>query len=76
MTSSRHRWGEPVRFEHKTERACQHCPIVKVTRHENERGRDIYWTEFFSGLDLISRDKTPPCDDRSAARITLATGPR
>jgi hypothetical protein len=56
----RHKWGEPLRFRLKTERQCEHCDIVKVTRHEpGERP----WVEFYRGLDRIITDnnRTPAC---------------
>jgi hypothetical protein len=66
MTSTRHRWGDKVRFEHKTEQQCARCEVVRVTRHEWERGREIFWTEFWRNLDRVddASGKTPPCDGR------------
>jgi hypothetical protein len=66
VSSARHRWpDEPNRFEHKTERECSRCGIVKVTRHEWECGRDVYWTEFWRDLERVDKDgETPPCDAR------------
>lgn len=58
----RHRWDEKQIFPHKTERQCLNCPIVKVSRHESEGGRDVYWTEFWSGLDRIEGEGTPACE--------------
>jgi hypothetical protein len=59
IRSKTHRWGEPIRFQHKTERCCTRpgCPIVKVTRHEN----GIAWVEYWSGLDRIGLER-PPCN--------------
>jgi len=59
---SRHRWGEPLRFERKTERECANCGLVKVTRHEFEGGQERHWTEFWRGLDRIECDGTPACE--------------
>jgi hypothetical protein len=68
MTSTRHRWDEPVRFERKTERECSRCGMVKVTRREWECGRDVYWTEFWRDLDRVDKEgETPPCDARLMA---------
>lgn len=54
---SRHRWGDPVRFEHKTERTCIHCGMRKVTRKEPPQ----FWTEFWRDLEKIETESTPPC---------------
>lgn len=53
----RHKWSAPIRFRFKTERACERCGIVKVTRHDG----DYPWIEFYCGLDRIISDHTPPC---------------
>lgn len=64
MTTPRHRWGEPVRFSHKSERTCIHCGMTKVTRHEGNR----HWLEFWKGLEKIGAESTPPCErERIAA---------
>jgi hypothetical protein len=56
--SLRHSWGEPVRFEYKTERSCVNgCGIVKVTRHEGGE----HWIEFWREGEKIATDKTPGC---------------
>jgi len=61
----RHRWGEKIAVTaNKTERECLHgCGIVKVSRHEFEGGRNIYWTEFWRGLDRIEGEGTPECTE-------------
>lgn len=59
---ARHRWGDKVTFPHKTERDCANCGLVKVTRRENEGGRDIYWTEFWRDGERIECDGTPVCE--------------
>lgn len=64
----RHRWGDrSVISPNKTERECLNgCGIVKVSRHESEGGRDIYWPEFWRGLDRIDHGgKTPACEPES-----------
>jgi hypothetical protein len=61
---TRHRWGDKVHFAHKSEQQCTRCETVKVTRHESEGGRDVYWTEFWRDLEKIEADGTPPCDAR------------
>lgn len=57
-----HRWGEPVRFLHKTERSCLRdgCEAVKVSRHEG----DEHWVEFWRDGERIDREdgRTPPCE--------------
>jgi hypothetical protein len=59
----RHRWGDKtVISAQKTERECQNCGLIKVSRHEVEGGRDVYWTEFWRGLDRIECDGTPVCE--------------
>ena len=63
MTNSqRHSWGDPARFQHKTERQCVKCGIVKVMRHEVDEYRLTHWTEFWRGLDEIKSDGTPVCE--------------
>jgi hypothetical protein len=64
-TSTRHSWGEPVRFQFKTERECERCGTIKVTRHEPGV---LPWQEFFRDLDRIPGDHTPKCDARNEAR--------
>lgn len=64
MTSVRHSWGEPARFERKSERECRRCGMVKVTRHEAEGPRDVHWTEFWRDCEQIPAQPTPPCDAR------------
>lgn len=60
--STRHKWGEPERFQFKTERQCARCELVRVTRHDDPQGRP--WQEFWRDLEQISGDHTPPCDAR------------
>jgi hypothetical protein len=38
--------------------------MVKVTRHEHEGGREVYWTEFWRDLDQVKSGATPLCDAR------------
>lgn len=59
MTQQRHSWSEPVRFIRKTERTCNHCGIVRVTRHEEE-----IWSEFWrDGVQLKTNGvRAPVCD--------------
>lgn len=64
QTSSRHRWGEAVRFAYKTERECVHCRIVKVTRHEP----GVWpWAEFWRDGVRMACTGTPQC---VGARVT------
>lgn len=63
MSTPRHRWSEPVRFGHKTERTCN-CGVTKVTRHEGNE----HWLEFWKGLEKMDCTATPPCErERIAA---------
>ena len=59
---NRHRWGDKSRFPHKTEQQCINCGLVKVSRHESEGGRDVYWTEFWRGLERIGGEGKPVCE--------------
>lgn len=63
--STRHRWGDPVRFQFKTERECARCGTIKVTRHEPGVQP---WQEFYRDLDRIPGEGTPACDARNEAR--------
>ncbi len=56
----KHSWSQPSRpNEHETHRACEHCGIIKVTRHEPG---SFSWTEFLSdtGCKLYTT-RTPEC---------------
>ena len=65
MSSTRHRWGKPVRFgTYKAERECARCGVVKVSRHEFEGGREVHWQEFWRDEERIHHAATPPCDAR------------
>jgi hypothetical protein len=58
----RHSWGEPMRFQHKTERECRRCGMVKVTRHQTFEN---VWTEFWrNGEEKIEGKGTPVCTGR------------
>lgn len=62
---SRHRWADKVVISpNKSERECLNgCGIVKVSRHEFEGGKDIYWTEFWRDLERVDVDgRTPVCE--------------
>ena len=56
--AKRHRWGEPSRFQYKTERECVVCKIVKVTRHEPGENA---WLEFYRDGERIACERTPEC---------------
>ena len=66
MTVQRHRWSEPARFLHKSERLCVKCGLVKVTRHEAAGSRDMHWIEWWRDLDQIKSDRTPACEPAPA----------
>lgn len=59
----KHSWGDPERpNEHKTERVCRNCGVIKVSHHEG----DSHWIDFWKidtdgNPERISSDKTPPC---------------
>lgn len=60
----KHRWGSKAVFERKTERICERCGMIKVSRSEHEGGRDVYWTEFYAAgsFDPIGGEGTPVCE--------------
>lgn len=60
--STRHKWGEAVRFQFKTERCCSRCELVRVTRHDDPQGRP--WIEWWRDLEQIKSEATPLCDAR------------
>lgn len=65
MSSTRHRWGEKVRFgNYKSERQCLRCETVLVSRHETEGGRAVHWKEFWRDQERIACEAVPPCDAR------------
>lgn len=66
---SRHRWGEPNRLQFKTERACLHCDLVKVTRHEPGI---LPWIEWWRDGERIVSAATPPCGARIEATAPTA----
>lgn len=55
----RHKWGEPVLLEHQTERTCEHCNLVKITRHEQGN----CWREWRhpASKNQFAMPMTPPC---------------
>lgn len=62
----RHRWGEPVRLLDRTERACAHCPLIRITMHPPH---GLPWREW-RHRDSEARwqmTTTPPCRERAAA---------
>jgi hypothetical protein len=64
---SKHRWGEKVVFPHKSECEClKGCRTIKVARHENEGGHDVYWTEFWRDGEKIDCAGTPACEPVAA----------
>lgn len=64
--TQRHSWSEPDRIsEHKTERLCSKCGLVKVTRHESGE----HWTEFYKGWVKHPDDRTPPCAGKGSAVV-------
>jgi hypothetical protein len=59
---SRHTWGSPFREPYRTERHCQQCGVVKVTRHEPGQ---LPWLEFErDGLRMVTMaGRVPPCEE-------------
>lgn len=65
---SKHHWADKVVVSpNKSERECLACGIVKASRREFEGGRDIYWVEFWRGLDRVECHGTPPCEPAAEA---------
>lgn len=60
--STRHKWGDRVPFQFKTERQCARCELVRVTRHDDPNGRP--WIEWWRDSEQIRSDVTPLCDAR------------
>jgi hypothetical protein len=72
MSGQRHRWGEPARFRHKTERTCTHgCGVTKVGHHQSEGARDRFWTEFWRDGERIAGagEPTPLCEPFQASAV-------
>lgn len=60
--AARHRWQESFRDEHRTVRACEHCGLLKISRHEFAGGREQHWTEFYRGTERAQGNGTPACE--------------
>jgi hypothetical protein len=70
MSGARHRWGEPARFPHKSERTCLNgCGITKVGHHQVEGARARHWTEFWRDSAQIVCAATPPCEPFRASAV-------
>ena len=74
---TRHRWSAPNRpSRFKTERECQRCGLIKVTRHEGVGGPgESYWTEWWrpdaSGVPArIDSENMPACAPVSEEETT------
>lgn len=62
MSAGKHRWGDAVPFQYKTERTCLNgCGITKVTHHQNQGAQDYYWNEYWRGEDKIPGGARPTC---------------
>jgi hypothetical protein len=60
---SNHRWSEPRRLDsNNTLRTCQHCGIVRRSRHEPANDPP-HWTEYetAAGKRIGEIGKTPQC---------------
>ena len=66
VTSARHRWGKRIPCgPRKSEKECARCGTVRASMHGiNDHGQQDHWKEFWRDGELISRNKTPPCDTR------------
>ena len=63
--SGPHSWSEPVRFEHKSERVCARCGLIKVSHHEGNEHWIDFWRPAGEGPpQLIASDRTPACRDQ------------
>jgi hypothetical protein len=58
--TERHKWGDPLRREHHTDRMCTRCGLVKRTRHEPD-ARPMHWTEWWTGETRLEATNTPKC---------------
>ena len=54
----RHRWGQPDRFLHKTERECIDCGLVKVTHHPPV---GFPTKSFWRDAEKLDDARTPAC---------------
>lgn len=57
--SQMHSWGDGVVFQHKTERSCGKCALVKVTRHEPGVRP---WIEWWRDGERVNSQRTPACE--------------
>lgn len=55
----RHRWSAPSRTEHDTNRTCERCGLIRVTRHEPNA---LPWTEWYRDGQRVPAAKTPACE--------------
>ena len=69
--STRHRWGERVPLPNRTNRHCQRCGLVRVTRHEPN---EMPWIEWWRDDARIRSELTPPCDGRFDAAGQAVSG--
>lgn len=59
----RHRWGEPNRMVHKTERECSRgCRTIKVTLHPFGREGRVHAVEFWRDGEKCEGARTPVCE--------------
>lgn len=57
------KWGDKVRFDHKTEQQCVNCKIVKAVHHEPHGAFTRDRTEFWQGEEQVHGDgRTPVCE--------------
>lgn len=65
VAARKHKWGDPMRLQGRTERTCAHCEIVKITMHPPH---GLPWREWRHPDNPVSfqMTNTPPCLDRGA----------
>lgn len=56
-----HSWGEPERYQFKTELICDRCRLVQVRHYQFEGARPVRWTEYWRDGVKIAVNKRPTC---------------
>jgi len=62
--SARHRWSDPYRTEHETNRSCIKCGLIRVTRHEPGH---LPWSEWWRDGLKVEATATPACEAATVA---------
>lgn len=59
----KHRWDKPIRPDlNTTRRACLKCPLIRITRHEDDN-TPRHWIEWEREGRKIEATKTPVCEE-------------